>query len=226
MLPHIQEGEVIEIAKWDFHDLYPGQIIAYVSEEQVLLHRIRYKVAGGYITQGDNNILLDQPVTAAAYLGVATARLMPNGERRQFGISMRLRVPEHHRSRIQVYVPDDLHDAHAVRLSSALGFTLRPLTDLKNTPVRATVGITPLGLSDEEVLIRLIRSGYRLHLICLAAFGPDGVKGVPVSHLRTTVRLRLFNYQLPDVESVMPLLSYLDGLIRGAMPKRAKENVL
>jgi hypothetical protein len=81
---------------------------------------------------------------------------------------------------------------------------------------KSTIGITPLGLSDEKVLIRLLQSGYHLHLICFANFGPDGVKGISVSQLRTTVRLQVFNYQLSETDSVMPLLSYLNGLINGA----------
>jgi hypothetical protein len=117
---------------------------------------------------------------------------------------------------VRVYLPDELHAVYDIKFTGISTFALRPLNCLKTTPIYTTIGITPLGLSDEKVLIRLLQSGYYLHLICFANFGPDGVKGISVSRLRTTVRLQVFNYQLSETDSVVPLLTYLNGLINGA----------
>jgi hypothetical protein len=71
MLPAIQPSAVVTIEDRPFTSVRPGQIVAYVHDDGIVVHRMVGRASHAHLlTLGDNLPLYDPPVPEAAYLGV------------------------------------------------------------------------------------------------------------------------------------------------------------
>ena len=71
----LAEGDGVHIEAVPCDSLQPGDVVAYRSADQVVVHRIVGRRNGGWITQGDGNWRRDvAPLAPERFLGAVTAR--------------------------------------------------------------------------------------------------------------------------------------------------------
>src|SRR5260370_4018930 len=65
-------GRRIRIRPWRPDEYRPGQVVAFVSGNTILAHRIIFRSRQGALTRGDNRSLCDLPVPWRSILGLVT----------------------------------------------------------------------------------------------------------------------------------------------------------
>jgi hypothetical protein len=68
MLPTIWPHDLVTISKIEYGDVAPGDIIAVIGAEKILIHRVIGK-GHGWVTRGDSASQADSPINAAEILG-------------------------------------------------------------------------------------------------------------------------------------------------------------
>lgn len=224
MRPTIEEGEFVELQQYPYKDLYPGLIVAFVDHEgHLTAHRIKYRVAAGFLTVGDSNLLLDGLLEQEAYIGLCVAKISSDGTRVNL-VAPHITSPYTNRTAINLYIDDHLIEVKPSVLRASGVISTRRLSNKQFSP-GASIGITRFGTEDDAFLIQAISSMPSLDLIYGAPFGPTSTPFFPVSQLRATVRLRLFDHA-GEATSPLEILAYLEGLIVGLHGIGAPERAL
>lgn len=69
MMPSIEPGRLVAIERRPFADVRVGEIVAFVLQDDLFVHRVAVRDARQLVTIGDNMPLYDPPVPAEAFLG-------------------------------------------------------------------------------------------------------------------------------------------------------------
>jgi signal peptidase I len=217
MTPTLREGDIVEVKRYPFHCLMPGQIIAFSRDEKIYMHRVRYKTSIGVLTAGDANILLDEPVKEEEYLGLVTARIRKDGSLEPLHHKMEQKTAR--MDPLLVFMPAWLYERLPKHVCSQT-LAIRPFYETDSdwittlSPERA-VGISPYGLIDEREGFDLMAVPGLQYIVCMANFGPEGSGLFPINKLRGIIRFRIFDH-LSDPyapEAMLYFLGYLDGIL-------------
>lgn len=215
MAPTVVPGDVVEVVRYPFDDLIPGQVIAFEQDGRVVVHRVRYLGASTVITAGDANLLCDPAVTPEQYIGLAVG--CQRGGQEPVPLSALPARPQpgarSGETAPLVWLPWRLWALWRNAPGSA---RVRPLPDGEPpgeiTP-RSAIGVSARGLLDETALARAVAQGVHM-AVCCADFGPEGGPWVPASRVRGVVRLRVFD-RFPEpatAEQLALVVGYLEGL--------------
>jgi len=209
MLPTIAPGCTVTLRSRAFSELAAGDVIAFEQHATLLVHRIIEVTADGVLTAGDNNILLDEPVTERDYLGWADLSAPhPDAE------SDHREAPR--RTPLTVWIPHGTRPPTTGTTGAHATYTVRYFTHpqevLQHAEPAGTIGISPRGIWNEARLVRELRRGSATDLVCFANFGPNEAPYFPGRACAGIARLNL-----PSSAATEPgdaaTLSYLHQLL-------------
>jgi hypothetical protein len=216
MLPIIEPGSTIEIVSVNENDLFPGQIILFEKGDQVLSHRVVYKVPIGYITAGDTNVLLDDPISPSQIIGLVQAVISPKGKRTELNKQYQNKRNgfSSEDKKLTFYFPDPYF-----KLIKNYYPTLQiePLVNYSNKLIESSFAVSHTGLLTENQFRQQITDNDSLNLICFTDLGPENsTEYFSVNSVRCVFRPNIFNYLLNleklDIKDYsLSVISYLCG---------------
>ena len=216
MLPIIKPGSTIEIVSVNESKLFPGQIILFEKDDQVLSHRVVYKVPIGYITAGDTNILLDDPISPSQIIGLVKAVISPEGKRTEINKHYQDKSNEFSSEdkKLTFYFPDSYFE-----LVQNFYPTLRveSLGNYSNKLLESSFAVSHTGLLNEDQFRQQIAEYNSINLICLTNLGPENsTKYFSVNSVKSVFRPNIFNYlsnpkKLDVKDYSLSVISYLCG---------------
>lgn len=213
MRPFILSGEQVELRQYPFVDLHPGLVVAFTdSDGGLTLHRIRCRVAAGFVTVGDGNVLSDSILLESNYLGVCVGKIRDDGVRES------IFNPTLERSAaygFRLFLPTELLGERPDLAGRRGPLECLPLPE-GPLDERRTVGISPLGIDGEEVIVRAVAHGEELDFVYGVALGAGPSPRFSATEIRSTVRLGVFD-RTPYAPNHVEVISYLEGLVVGAV---------
>ena len=211
MAPTLLGGEVVRVLDYRFGALKPGDIIAFTRHDQVFVHRVRHVFSRYVLTAGDNNPLLDEPITEEKFLGLikgVEAGDWHIGTRPDLRSAPTLLLPEYEYRKVKGR--GNIHPVAVEPLSEHLGRIHKS----------NAVGISLFGLDDESCLHQRVSSRSLEYLVCFAPFAVSKEGYVPIDRVSHIVRLDAFD-QLGFGPIDPQDLSYLVGYLGGLLSRRA-----
>lgn len=234
MLPVIKPGDLLEIIGVNQGELFPGQIILFEQWNQMFVHRIKYRTSMGFVTAGDANILMDEPVLPEQIIGLVIAVINSNGVRTPLYQSNEENVePEGWSNPLNIsfFLPSPYYSTVKevyCGINNILHFDQYTTQLIGNT-----YAVSHVGLTTEDEFIEQIIGLKKVNILCFVNLGPENEKGLfPVNYVRSVFRPNYYNH-VPNFSSLaensypLSLMGYLYGLLNSIsiLSKKRERNV-